>query len=106
MIDEKNCYEKAFTSHHPAIYNTNNEETLIFKVIGLDNCDFTLAVLNTHSRFLILTDGIPFTYVLTENDKQMLFFFKLKQKEDVSFNLIAPVNELDLFVVNKEVIRP
>jgi hypothetical protein len=32
----------------------------------------------------------------------MKFEFKLKEKEDVNFNLIGPVNELNLVVMNDE----
>ena len=39
---------------------------------------------------------------MDDNENSLLFSFKLEQKEDVSFNLIAPLNEMTLTVFNKE----
>ena len=47
--DEKDCVEKSFNSHNPAIYEPEVDDTLLIKVVALDNCDFTLTVLDSHT---------------------------------------------------------
>jgi len=36
---------------------------LLFKVIGLDNCQFTLTVMDFKTPFIELKDTQPFTYL-------------------------------------------
>lgn len=45
---------------------------------------------------------MPFTYLMDDKENFLFFTFRLDNKQDVSFNLIAPVNELVLNVVNKQ----
>jgi hypothetical protein len=47
-------------------------------------------------------DSKPFTYLLDDAEKELVFKFKLPEKMDVNFNLIAPVNELNLIVYNSD----
>jgi hypothetical protein len=49
-----------------------------------------------------LKDTIPFTYLFDDSEKTLNFYFKLADKQDVSFNLIGPANQLDLLVSNQE----
>lgn len=39
---------------------------------------------------------------MDDNENELTFSFKLNRKQDVSFNLIAPLNELTLAVFNKD----
>lgn len=52
--------------------------------------------------FLPLQDGVPFAYLFDDQERSLMFAFKLGKRQDVSFNLIGPANQLDLLVVNKE----
>jgi hypothetical protein len=49
-----------------------------------------------------LKDTQPFAYLFDDTEESLSFTFKLKEKEDVSFNLVGPVNELTLSVLNKD----
>ena len=49
-----------------------------------------------------LKDTVPFTYLFDDSEKTLFFYFKLADKQDVSFNLIGPANQLDLLVSNQE----
>jgi hypothetical protein len=101
-VDEEKCYEKSFNHHNPAIYEPTVDGTLLFKIIALDNCEFTLTVLDSHTPYIELKDTVPFTYLMDDKENFLIFYFNLSKKEDISFNLIAPVNELNLLAINKE----
>lgn len=47
-----------------------------------------------------LHDSRPFTYLFDDGEKELVFKFTLTEKQQVNFNLIAPINELDLIVYN------
>lgn len=36
-VDEDSCFDKVFTYHHPTIFEPTEEDTLLIKVIALDN---------------------------------------------------------------------
>jgi hypothetical protein len=65
VIDEK-CYETSFNHHFPAIYAPSKDETLVFKVIALDNCEFTLRVIDGKTPFVELKDTQPFAYLFDD----------------------------------------
>ena len=39
---------------------------------------------------------------MDDNEHELLFHFSIKEKEDVSFNLISGLNQMELFVFNQE----
>lgn len=39
---------------------------------------------------------------MDDNENELLFHFSIKEKEDVSFNLISGLNEMEIFVFNQE----
>jgi hypothetical protein len=45
---------------------------------------------------------VPFTYLFDDKERFLFFAFKIPTKQDVTFNLIGPANQLDLLVVNKQ----
>lgn len=101
FIDDK-CYETSFNHHFPSIYEPNKEVDLVFKVVVLDNCEFTLRVIDGKTPFLELKDTQPFAYLFDDKESSLVFEFNMPEKEDVSFNLIGPVNELNLLVINED----
>jgi hypothetical protein len=52
------------------------------------------------SQLVELSDGTAFSYTMDEGEDRVDFRFKLEQKKDVTFNLVAPLNALKLFVAN------
>jgi|JI9StandDraft_2_1071091.scaffolds.fasta_scaffold161726_2 hypothetical protein len=89
-------------SHNPFIYEPTQDQDLYFLVHSFDNCEFTLTIIDEGTEYVELQDTKPFTYLFDDGEKEMKFEFKLKEKEDVNFNLIGPVNELNLVVMNDE----
>lgn len=69
-------------------------------VQGLENCEFTISIIEDGTDAISLNDGEPFSYLMDDRENSVLFKFKLPAKEDVSFNLIAPLNDLLLIVAN------
>jgi hypothetical protein len=47
-----------------------------------------------------LKDGEPFSYLMDDTEKKIYFKFQIPEKGPVSFNLIAPLNDLLLIVNN------
>jgi hypothetical protein len=47
-------------------------------------------------------DTQPFTYLFDDKEKSLTFEYKMDKKEDVSFNLVGPTNELNLYVLNEK----
>lgn len=45
---------------------------------------------------------MPFAYLFDNEESRLLFSFTLPSKQDVTFNLVGPTNQLDLLVLNKE----
>jgi hypothetical protein len=43
---------------------------------------------------------MPFSYTMDSHEDRIDFQVKLKEKSDVSFNLVAPLNTLKLLVAN------
>lgn len=43
---------------------------------------------------------MPFSYTMDSHEDRIDFKVKLKEKSDVSFNLVAPLNTLKLMVAN------
>ena len=71
-------------------------------VKGLDSCQFTLTALDIKAPFVELKDTEPFTYLFDNEESSLIFEYKMKEKEDVSFNLVGPLNELNLYVLNED----
>lgn len=44
-VDEVTCYEKIFTYHNPTIYEPVEDDTLLIKVIALENSQFAITVI-------------------------------------------------------------
>lgn len=70
--------------------------------MALDNCEFTLRVIDGKTPFIELKDTQPFSYLFDDKENSLVFEFNMPEKEDVSFNLIGPVNELNLMVINED----
>lgn len=96
------CHEKVINFHNPIVYETKSDVEVMFMVNALDTCEFTLTLIDEGSEYIELHDSQPFAYLLDDSEKELTFKFKLKQKQDVHFNLIAPVDELSLSVYNHE----
>lgn len=79
-------------SHNPFIYQIEKDVDLYFLVRGLDNCEFTLTIIEEGTEYIELQDTKPFTYLFDDSEKEIIFTYKLEKKEDVNFNLIGPVN--------------
>lgn len=45
---------------------------------------------------------MPFTYLFDDKERSLQFHFEVPNKQDVTFNLIGPANQLDMLVINKE----
>lgn len=58
--------------------------------------------MDSNSKYIELKDTVPFAYLFDNEEKYIMFEFKAPSKQDVSFNLIAPANQLNLLVLNKE----
>jgi hypothetical protein len=101
-VDEDSCFEKVLTYHNPTIYESTEEGTLLIKVIALDNAEFTITAIDSDTPYVVLQDTVPFTYLFDNEEKSLLFQFKVPTKQDVSFNLIGPANQLNLLAINKE----
>lgn len=95
------CYQKQFNFHNPSFYESKEAVEVGLKVVGLDNCEFTITMLQANQPYIQLKDTEPFVYLMDDNENELIFAFKLDKKEDVSFNLIAPLNQLTLEVFNK-----
>jgi hypothetical protein len=44
-VPSAECYEHVANSHHHFIYEPKKDGSLLFAVIGLDSCQFTISVL-------------------------------------------------------------
>ena len=62
----------------------------------------TLTILDQNTKYVQLKDNVPFAYLFDDQETSLTFKFKVPKKEDVSFNLIAPNNQLNLLVLNQE----
>jgi hypothetical protein len=60
-----------------------------------------LNIIESNSEFVELTDTVPFAYLFDNEESKMVFSFTLPTKQDVTFNLVGPTNQLDLLVINK-----
>jgi hypothetical protein len=69
-------------------------------VEGLDSGEFTLTIIEEDDEFLPLTDGVPFSYTMDPMEDKISFKFVITEKKDVTFNLIAPLNNVLLKVTN------
>ena len=47
-----------------------------------------------------LSDGTAFSYEMDEGEDKIDVSFRLQEKKEVSFNLVAPLNALKLYVSN------
>ena len=72
------------------------------KVIVLDHAQFTITVITQDNMHIALTDSVPFSYLLDDREDKLILTFENKAKLQVSFNLIAPVNELILSTINDD----
>lgn len=62
---------------------------------------FTLRIEDNADQYILLKDGEPFSYTL-KTEVMIGMSFKLKEKTDTEFNLIAPLNTLYMYVSNSE----
>lgn len=51
-VDEVTCYEKVFTYHNPTIYESTEDDTLLIKVIALENSQFAITVIEQTGAFI------------------------------------------------------
>lgn len=78
--------------HNPFIFEASRDDNLYFSVLGLNNAEFTITVIDEGTEYIQLEDTKPFTYLFDEAERELKFQFKLSKKEDLNFNLIGPVN--------------
>lgn len=64
---------------------------------------FTLRIEDNADEYIQLKDGEPFSYTL-KTEQMIGLVFKLKEKADVEFNLIAPLNSLYMYVSNSNIL--
>jgi hypothetical protein len=57
-----------------------------------------VTIIEEEGEYPELKDGVPFTYLMDHNEEDVVFKFNLDQKEDLTFSLVAPLNELELYV--------
>ena len=62
--------------------------------MALDSCHFTINALESGKPFIELKDSVPFVYLMDDNEHELLFSFKIAEKQDVTFNLVSGINEL------------
>ena len=72
----------------------------MFMIKGLDNSQFTMTLIQEGTKYIELNDSEPFAYTFDDQETELKLTFKNHKKESVNFNLIAPVNTLNLFVSN------
>lgn len=96
------CHEKEINYHNPSIYETKEAIDLVFMVRALDSAQFVLTVIDAHQPYIELKDTEPFVYLMDNNEEHVALHFKIPQKVDVSFNLMAPLKELTMMILNKE----
>ena len=51
-VDEVTCYEKIFTFHNPTIYEPTEDDTLLIKVIALENSQFAITLIEQTGAFV------------------------------------------------------
>lgn len=68
----------------------------------MDSGEFIITVIEEEDEYIRLEDGFAFSYRIEEDEEEILFKYKLQEKMDVSFNLVAPLNHLNLLVSNGE----
>jgi hypothetical protein len=59
-----------------------------------------MTIIDEDDEFIKLEDNIAFSYTMDDRESKVAFKFKLNKKETVSFNLIGPLNALNLMVNN------
>jgi hypothetical protein len=79
-------------SHSPFIYTSEKKGNLIIAVHALDESEFTVTIIEEDGEYPELKDGIPFNYLMDESEEEMVLKFNFDEKEDLTFNLIAPLN--------------
>ena len=97
-----NCYERTANNYHPFIYKPKQDGHLLLRVDGLDSTRFEVTILNEDDSLNTLEDGVAFSYVMDVFEKRVDFKITVKEKKDVSFNLVAPLNDLKLMVQNTD----
>lgn len=101
-VPSQKCRERTANYHHPLNYVPDKDGDFLITVEGLDNGEFVLSFVEDEDEFIPLEEGLPISYTMDSAEKRIDFKFTLKQKSDVSFNLIAPLNTLKLIVTNEE----
>jgi hypothetical protein len=96
------CRERTANYHHPLNYVPEQDGDFLIAVEGLDNGEFVLSFVEDEDEFIPLEDGLPFSYTMDSAENRIDFKFAIKEKTDVNFNLIAPLNTLKLIVANEE----
>lgn len=62
-VDEVTCYEKIFTFHNPTVYEPTEDDTLLIKVIALENSQFAITAIQETGAYIELHDTVPFAYL-------------------------------------------
>lgn len=98
------CYDAVGNIHKSFVFTQQAElgSKVIFLIQALDNCEFTLSLINENTEFIKLEDSQPFAYQLNELEEEMKFTFDREIQADVTFNLVSPFHSLDLIVENRE----
>jgi hypothetical protein len=63
-------------------------------VVALDSSEFTVTIIEEEGEYPEVKDGVPFAYLMDNNEESVAFKFNLDEKEDLTFSLVAPLNEL------------
>ncbi len=67
-------------------------------MVALDSSEFTVTIIEEEGEYPEVKDGVPFAYLMDDNEESVAFKFNLDEKEDLTFSLVAPLNELEMYV--------
>lgn len=84
--------------HNPFVYGPTKDGDLLIAAKGLENCLFTISALNDGEGAIDLYNNEPFAYLMDDHESSLIFRFSNPEKQEVSFNLIGPLNALLLVV--------
>lgn len=65
------CYDAVGSMHKNFLFTpeTADDETVIFLIHALDNCEFTFTLLTADAEFVELEDSVPFAYLFDEKEE-------------------------------------
>ena len=65
------CYDAVGSMHKNFLFTpeTADDETVIFLIHALDNCEFTFTLLTADAEFVGLEDSVPFAYLFDEKEE-------------------------------------